>query len=76
MGARAVVRTECTSPGLLGAWVLDYLRVKTSVWSSLERKKLTEEGFIHLSHRLRQMLYMPVQPCKEEWPARREGTGG
>lgn len=74
MGVRAVVRPECTSPGLLGVWVLDYLKVKTSVWSSLERKKLTEEGFIHLSHRLRQMLCVPVQPYKEERPARREGT--
>ena len=60
----------------LRGWVLDYLKVKTSVWSSLERKKLTEEGFIRLSHRLGRMRYVPVQPYKEERPARREGMWG
>ena len=68
-----MVRAEYRSPGLLGGWVLDYLKVKTSVWSSLERKKLTEEGFICLSHRLGRMRYVPAQPYKEERPARREG---
>ena len=68
-----MVRTEYRSPGLLGVWVLGYLKVKSSVWSSLERKKLTE-GFVRLSHRLGRMRHAPVQPYAEEQPARREGT--
>ena len=76
LGARAVVRAEYRSPGLLGVWVLGYLKVKTSVWSSLERKKLTEEGFVRVSHRLGRMWHVLVQPDKEEQPARREGTWG